>query len=151
MNAGWRDGAFEPAGSPRECYPKDSGSGRGAGLERRAEEAGNGLGLWLRGIADEGRDRSKIRLEERLDHAGAGGDEPHHIVEIRVVVDALDPGRIRRARVGQRGDGADGRHAERDHEDRKDAKREPTTNPLALAPHGFWICSLLTFVKHFAS
>jgi len=81
-------------------------------------------------------------LGKRFDHTSARGDEHHDVVEVCIVVDALDPRRIRRARIRQRGDDAD-----RHQKERKDRSRKPTADRGVLTRHEQWICSPLRLVK----
>jgi hypothetical protein len=50
-----------------------------------------------------------MQLGKRFDHTSARDDEHHDVVKICIIVDALDPRRIRRARIRQRGDDANAR------------------------------------------
>jgi hypothetical protein len=98
--------------------------------------------LGLRGIPGTGWDEAKIQREKQLDHASAGGDEDHHIVKVCIVVDTLDPGRIRRARIRQRA-----KRGDRQQKAWKKRKREPTTTCDEVIQHGLWISSPPHFVK----
>ena len=84
----------------------------------------------------------KPQLEKHLDHGSAGGDENHHIVKVCIVVDALDPGWIRRARERQRR-----KRGDRHQKDWKDRQRESTTICGEFIQHGLWISFPPHFVK----
>jgi hypothetical protein len=83
-----------------------------------------------------------MQLGKQFDHTSARDDEHHDVVKVRIVVDALNPRRIRRARIRQRGDDAD-----RHQKDWKDRSRKPTADREILTPHEQWICSPLRLVK----
>src|SRR5215510_13530552 len=100
----------------KRCPEKGHGRARATCSDEKGSELGRGRGARLRGGQGGRNDRAFVRRQPRisegevgqsarridvLDEPGVGDDQADNVIKIGIVIDAVAPRRIRRARIGE--------------------------------------------------